>query len=81
MFQCNRLGGGMNKLAEASVQLAELNKKLVIQKAAVSEKSASCDALLKTIAEGTKKAQDKKVRLLTSIYYTTIDSKSQCCKS
>lgn len=51
----------MSKIAEARIQLAELNEKLVTQKAAVAEKSASCDALLKTIAEGTKQAQEKKV--------------------
>ena len=51
----------MSKIAEARIQLDELNEKLVIQKAAVAEKSASCDALLKTIADGTKTAQDKKV--------------------
>lgn len=51
----------MSKIAEARIQLDELNEKLVIQKTAVAEKSASCDALLKTIAIGTKQAQDKKV--------------------
>jgi len=50
----------MAKLAEASVQLAELNEKLVV-KSAVAEKSASCDALLQTIADGTTKAKEKKV--------------------
>ena len=34
-FQCERLMGGMEKLAEASVQLEELNKLLVVQKKAV----------------------------------------------
>ena len=51
----------MSKLAEASLQLAELNEKLVTQKAAVEEKTLSCEALLRTIAEGTAKAQAKKV--------------------
>ena len=56
----------MSKIAEARIQLDELNEKLVVQKAAVAEKSASCDALLKTIADGTKTAQDKKVILSLS---------------
>jgi len=61
-LQCERLGGGMNKLAEASAQLAELNGKLVVSKKAVNEKSISCDALLRTIAEGTREAEEKKVQ-------------------
>ena len=63
----------MSKLAEASIQLAELNEKLVIQKAAVADKAASCDALLKTIADGTNRAQEKKVHFIDIIHrlYTT----------
>ena len=37
--QCERLMGGMQKIAEASVQLNELNDKLAVQKVAVTEKT------------------------------------------
>ena len=39
LFQCERLMGGMQKIAEASVQLNELNDKLAVQKVAVTEKT------------------------------------------
>ena len=38
-LQCERLMGGMQKIAEASVQLNELNDKLAVQKVAVTEKT------------------------------------------
>ena len=38
-IQCERLMGGMQKIAEASVQLNELNDKLAVQKVAVTEKT------------------------------------------
>lgn len=42
------------------MQLDELNKKLAVQKVAVTEKTAACEAMLETIAEGSKTATEKK---------------------
>ncbi|XP_052801261.1 dynein axonemal heavy chain 10-like isoform X3 [Mya arenaria] len=58
--QCNRLSGGLMKIAEASEQLAILNEKLAVQKVAVTEKTAACEVMLKEIASGTKRATEKK---------------------
>ncbi|XP_060580911.1 dynein axonemal heavy chain 10-like isoform X1 [Ruditapes philippinarum] len=58
--QCDRLAGGLQKIAEASEQLAILNEKLAVQKVAVTEKTAACEELLKVIASGTKRATEKK---------------------
>lgn len=59
-YQCDRLAGGLQKIAEASEQLAILNEKLAVQKVAVTEKTAACEELLKVIASGTKRATEKK---------------------
>ena len=40
--------------------LAVLNEKLAVQKVAVTEKSAACEALLEEISSGTKHAMEKK---------------------
>ena len=50
----------MAKLAEASVQLNELNEKLAVQKVAVGEKTEACEILLGEISSRTGKATDKK---------------------
>ena len=50
----------MAKLAEASVQLNELNEKLAVQKVAVTEKTEACEALLGEISVRTSKATEKK---------------------
>ena len=42
----------MQKIAEASEQLSELNEKLAVQKVAVTEKTAACEAMLEEIATG-----------------------------
>lgn len=60
LLQCDRLTGGMQKLAEASEQLEELNAKLAVQKVAVTEKTASCEKLLAEISAGTTIAERKK---------------------
>ncbi|XP_033627732.1 dynein heavy chain 10, axonemal-like [Asterias rubens] len=60
LSQCKRLEGGMAKLAEASVQLNELNEKLAVQKVAVGEKTEACEILLGEISSRTGKATDKK---------------------
>ena len=54
------MAGGLTKIAEAQVQLDDLNKKLAVQKVAVTEKTAACESLLETIAEGSKTATEKK---------------------
>lgn len=50
----------MKKLVEASEQLAILNEKLAVQRIAVVEKTAGCEALLQEIAVATKRAEEKK---------------------
>ncbi|XP_021268215.1 dynein heavy chain 10, axonemal isoform X2 [Numida meleagris] len=60
LVQCKRLERGLDKLKEASVELAELNKKLAEQKIVLAEKSAACEALLKEISANTKVAEEKK---------------------
>ena len=51
--QCERLGGGLQKIAEAREQIHELNELLEVQKVAVLEKSAACEKLIQEIAQGT----------------------------
>lgn len=58
--QCQRLEGGLLKIAEASVQLAELNAKLEVQQVAVEKKTAACEELLTEISGATAVANDKK---------------------
>ncbi|KAG8225247.1 hypothetical protein J437_LFUL008784 [Ladona fulva] len=58
--QCERLSSGLTKIAEANVQLSELNEKLGVQKVAVSEKTAACESLLLEISESKKEATAKK---------------------
>lgn len=60
ILQCDRLAGGLQKIAEASEQLAILNERLAVQKVAVTEKTAACEKLLEEIASGTKRATEKK---------------------
>ncbi|XP_071826175.1 dynein axonemal heavy chain 10-like isoform X2 [Apostichopus japonicus] len=60
LSQCKRLEGGMAKLAEASVQLNELNEKLAVQKVAVTEKTEACEVLLGEISARTSQAEEKK---------------------
>ena len=59
-IQCERLGGGLQKLAEASVQLNDLNEKLAVQKVAVTEKTEACEKLLEEISKGTAHATERK---------------------
>lgn len=60
LCQCDRLAGGLQKIAEASDQLAILNDKLAVQKVAVTEKTAACEELLRVIASSSKQATEKK---------------------
>ncbi|XP_067910594.1 dynein axonemal heavy chain 10 isoform X6 [Heterodontus francisci] len=53
LAQCKRLEGGLDKLKEASIQLAELNLKLAEQKIILAEKTEACEALLAEIAINT----------------------------
>ena len=59
-MQCERLQGGLTKIAEASEQLAILNEKLAVQKVAVTEKTEACEIMLEEISQGTIVATDKK---------------------
>uniref|UniRef100_A0A8C9TU55 Dynein axonemal heavy chain 10 n=1 Tax=Scleropages formosus TaxID=113540 RepID=A0A8C9TU55_SCLFO len=60
LAQCRRLEGGLDKLKEASVQLAELNTKLAEQKVVLAEKSSACEILLQEISTNTAVAEEKK---------------------
>ncbi|XP_063051673.1 dynein axonemal heavy chain 10 [Engraulis encrasicolus] len=60
LAQCKRLEGGLDKLEEASKQLAELNTKLAEQKVVLAEKSKACEILLKEISTNTAVAEEKK---------------------
>ncbi|KAM5191717.1 dynein axonemal heavy chain 10 [Mantella aurantiaca] len=60
LAQCKRLEGGLDKLKEAAVQLAELNLKLAEQKVVLAEKSAACEALLDEISVNTAVAEEKR---------------------
>ncbi|NXM38868.1 DYH10 protein, partial [Gymnorhina tibicen] len=58
--QCKRLDGGLLKLKDAAVQLAELNIKLAEQKIVLTEKKAAIEALLRDIKINTEIAEEKK---------------------
>ncbi|KAH8871924.1 Dynein heavy chain 10, axonemal [Schistosoma japonicum] len=58
--QIIRLQSGLQKLAEASVQLEELNAKLAIQRIAVTEKTQACENLLNEITNSSQLATEKK---------------------
>ncbi|MGH0156714.1 UNVERIFIED_CONTAM: hypothetical protein FKN15_032047 [Acipenser sinensis] len=60
LAQCKRLEGGLDKLKEASLQLADLNLKLAEQKVVLAEKSTACEALLMEISTNTAVAEEKK---------------------
>ncbi|XP_029296329.1 dynein heavy chain 10, axonemal [Cottoperca gobio] len=60
LAQCKHLEGGLYKLKEASVQLAELNIKLTEQKVVLAENSTACEVLLNEITTNTTVAEDKK---------------------
>ena len=60
LAQCERLVGGLRKLAEASEQLNVLNEKLAVQKVAVTEKTEACEILLEEISSRTAQATEKK---------------------
>lgn len=58
--QCQRLISGLDKIKEASAELAILNQQLAKQKVRVAKATAECEALLIDIDKGTKIALDKK---------------------
>ncbi|XP_046382890.1 dynein axonemal heavy chain 10 [Ischnura elegans] len=58
--QCERLSSGLTKIDEASEELDVLNQKLALQKIAVAEKTAACEALLAEITSATGEATSKK---------------------
>lgn len=51
---------GLQKIAEASVTLEELNKVLAVQRVKVAKKTKKCEQLLATIGESTSIAMEKK---------------------
>lgn len=63
--QCKRLEGGLDKLKEASEQLAELNTKLAEQKVVLADKSSACEILLQEISTNTTVGQCKLSRLIS----------------
>ncbi|XP_076299453.1 dynein axonemal heavy chain 10-like [Lasioglossum baleicum] len=58
--QCDRLSGGLQKIAEASVTLAELNEILAVQRVKVADQTRNCEQLLASIGESTDIAMEKK---------------------
>ncbi|XP_011310250.1 dynein heavy chain 10, axonemal [Fopius arisanus] len=58
--QCERLSGGIKKIAEASETLGELNEILAIQRIKVSRQTKNCEKLLRSIGESTDIAMEKK---------------------
>ncbi|TPP59989.1 Dynein heavy chain 10 axonemal [Fasciola gigantica] len=73
--QIVRLQGGLRKLAEASVQLEELNAKLAVQRVAVTEKTKACETLLAEIASSSQLATEKKELAVTKGKEIEIQSK------
>ncbi|TUV82046.1 Dynein heavy chain 10, axonemal [Bagarius yarrelli] len=57
LFQQKLRRSGLDKLEEASVQLAELNTKLAEQKLVLAEKSSACEILLNEISANTAVAK------------------------
>ncbi|KZC13452.1 Dynein heavy chain 10, axonemal [Dufourea novaeangliae] len=58
--QCERLSGGLKKIAEASVTLGELNEILAVQRVKVADQTRNCEQLLASIGESTDIAMEKK---------------------
>ncbi|CAK9806047.1 Dynein axonemal heavy chain 10 [Anthophora plagiata] len=58
--QCDRLSGGLQKIAEASVTLNELNEILAVQRVKVADQTRNCEQLLASIGESTDIAMEKK---------------------
>ncbi|CAG9136919.1 unnamed protein product [Plutella xylostella] len=56
---CERLKGGLSKIAEANIQLEDLNAKLAEQKVIVEEQTKECELLLKEISTATDAAVSK----------------------
>ncbi|XP_047348543.1 dynein axonemal heavy chain 10 isoform X3 [Vespa velutina] len=58
--QCDRLSGGLQKIDEASITLAELNDILAVQRVKVADQTKNCEQLLSSIGESTDIAMEKK---------------------
>ncbi|XP_014262519.1 dynein heavy chain 10, axonemal-like [Cimex lectularius] len=58
--QCERLEGGLKKIAEASVQLDELSEKLALQQIVINEKTKNTDLLMSEVENATRVATEKK---------------------
>lgn len=76
--QCERLKSGLTKIAEASVDLDVLNKKLAEQKVIVSEATQACETMLLEIEAGTKVATEKKD--VASLKSTEIEEQARIIK-
>ncbi|XP_066582837.1 dynein axonemal heavy chain 10 [Prorops nasuta] len=59
-FRCDRLSGGLERIAEASVTLNELNAALAVQRLKVAEQTRNCEELMRGIEEGTEVALGKR---------------------
>ncbi|XP_043489632.1 dynein axonemal heavy chain 10 [Polistes fuscatus] len=59
-MQCDRLTGGLQKIEEASITLAELNDILAVQRVKVADQTKNCEQLLASIGESTDIAMEKK---------------------
>ncbi|XP_068610937.1 dynein axonemal heavy chain 10 [Brachionichthys hirsutus] len=60
LAQCKHLESGLDKMKEASVQVAEMDVELEKQKKVLAEKSTACDTLLETINKRKTIAEEKK---------------------
>ncbi|XP_026670097.1 dynein heavy chain 10, axonemal [Ceratina calcarata] len=58
--QCDRLSGGLQKIAEASLTLNELNEILAVQRVKVADQTRNCEQLLFSIEESANIAMEKK---------------------
>ncbi|XP_020287480.1 dynein heavy chain 10, axonemal isoform X2 [Pseudomyrmex gracilis] len=58
--RCARLSGGLQKIAQASVNLKEMNEILAVQKIKVLDQTKNCEQLLASIGNSTNIAMEKK---------------------
>ncbi|KAM7539583.1 hypothetical protein Aperf_G00000039574 [Anoplocephala perfoliata] len=59
---CDRFTKGVEKLDDASIQIKEINEKLVVQRVAITEKTEACETLLKDISNSQNIAAEKQMQ-------------------
>ena len=63
-FQQQRLAGGLEKIAEAQIELKELDARLQVQRKEVLKRSEECQKLLAEISEKTTSAKEMEAEAL-----------------